>query len=367
MFRGEKSQRSVRKKKTKKSNDEVSQRRKKSFTKKKGGPSQMKKKKDKGEASQLSVDTVIEGGSSLEKRKTKKEAWSGDDVAKRLVGAGLFNADTIASDFKALKEPKPSGGECDKFQAAKSRQPDCPIANDKLIKLSHAPDNFINAARVSIPEFKRTALIAQLPDVSSPANIEDFWRLIFQEEILAMVIALAPQEGSMTLQQFLPAAAGSFANHGKMFLNNKKVDSSVGVTMYNIEILPDGCSNSIHCHVYHIPNWKQKKGCDPVGDLVATVEKIIKTNENTAFVSLNGVGRAGTVMTLFGVMLQIQKESKDVKVKETLEKLRAERCGIVENLDQYQTIHKSLALWFKNKSSDDDVLKKANDYAPNVQ
>lgn len=64
-----------------------------------------------------------------------------------------------------------------------------------------------------------------------------------------------------------------------MFLNNKKVDSAVAMTAYTLEVLPDGCSNSLLSTVYHLHNWKQKQGLENVGELVTTVEKVLKTNE----------------------------------------------------------------------------------------
>lgn len=88
-----------------------------------------------------------------------------------------------------------------------------------------------------------------------------------------------PLECSVTLQQLFPLLSGTFSNHGKMFLNNKKVDSAVAMTAYTLEVLPDGCSNSLLSTVYHLHNWKQKQGLENVGELVTTVEKVLKTNE----------------------------------------------------------------------------------------
>lgn len=82
--------------------------------------------------------------------------------------------------------------------------------------------------------------------------------------------------------------------------------------------------------------------------------------------SMNGIGRAGTMLTLFTSMLSVQK-SKEVNPKEILIKLRGERSGLVENADQFNTVHRAMALWFKNKCSDEEVQKKVVEFAPNVQ
>lgn len=294
-------------------------------------------------------------------KKTKggsKEFWSGEETAKKMVASGFFNNTTINGTFKDLNTTKPPLDSCPSFKnnLHKVRAPDCPIPDEKLIKLSHAPENFICAAKVTVPEFDRTMILTQVPDVSNSQNIEDFWRMIFQENVVSIVIAIMPLESSVTLQQIFPLLNGTYSNHGKMFLNNKKVESTVAMTSYTLEILPDGCSNSLFTTVYHLHNWKQKRGLDRVEDLVTTVEKVLKTNENTVFMSMNGTGRAGAMLALFTAMLQVQK-GKEVNPKETMEKLRAERCGLVDTAEQYGTVHKAMAYWFKNKSKSEEIQK----------
>ena len=92
------------------------------------------------------------------------------------------DAAAIADIFKRLPNDKPSLSNCTSFKTniQKVRAPDCPIPDEKLIKLTHAPGNFICAAKVTVPEFSRTMIVTQVPDVSVPTNIEDFWKMIFQ-------------------------------------------------------------------------------------------------------------------------------------------------------------------------------------------
>ncbi|CAP32115.2 Protein CBG13306 [Caenorhabditis briggsae] len=232
-------------------------------------------------------------------RATTGTTGSGGCIGLLINGEGC-NTGLIACAFKDLRNEKPSLNFCTSFKnnMQKVRAPD-------FVKLTHAPDNFICAAKVVVPEFNRTMIITQVPDVSTPVNIEDFWRMIFQEEVHSVVLAIIPLECSVTLQQMFPILSGTFANHGKMFLNNKKVDSTVAMTAYTLEILPDECSNSLFTTVYHLHNWKQKRGLDNVGDLVSTVEKVLKTNENTVMMSMSGMGRAGTMLALFTSMLHV--------------------------------------------------------------
>ncbi|CAI2350496.1 unnamed protein product [Caenorhabditis sp. 36 PRJEB53466] len=348
-----KSMRSKRKKKSK----ETSERKKKTSIPAAG----QKKEESKRNKTKASKETA-DGVSRAVPAPPPKNDFPGEAVAKKWMTAPTLTLDAISKEFGQVSSAKPAAAKCPRFQAnlPKSRATDCPIADDKLVKLSHAPEGFICAAKLTVPEFKRTALVAQVPDVTKAPMLEDFWRMIFQEEIVSIVLAVMPMECQVSLQQLLPIANGTFANHGKMFLNNKKVESSVGMTAYTLELLPDGCSNSVNTTVYHLLNWKQKKGADNIGELVNTIEKVVKLNENVAFVSMNGTGRAGTMLCVFAGMQLINK-SVDVKMKEILEKLRAERSGLVENAEQYVAVHKAIATWIKTKSKDELIAKKAKE------
>ncbi|EGT33724.1 hypothetical protein CAEBREN_31440 [Caenorhabditis brenneri] len=320
------------------------------------------------------IGLLIDGeGCSKMERKAKakekeKEQWSGEETAKKMMASGVFDTATITNAFKEIKNDKPALVSCNLFKnnLPKIRAPDFPIPDEKLIKLTHAPENFICASKITVPDFNQSVVVTQIPDVSVTQNVEDFWRMIFQEKIHSIVIAVMPLECSVTLQQLFPILSSTFANQGKMFLNNKKVESAVGMTAYSLEILPDGCSNSHFTTLYHIHNWKQKRGLDNVGDLVSTIEKVLKANENAAFMSMYGTGRAGTMLALFTSMLQVCK-GKEANLKEIVEQLRSERCGLVDNAEQFATVYRAMALWFKNKSQDEEIQKKVNEFAPCVQ
>uniref|UniRef100_A0A1I7T3D4 Tyrosine-protein phosphatase domain-containing protein n=1 Tax=Caenorhabditis tropicalis TaxID=1561998 RepID=A0A1I7T3D4_9PELO len=212
---------------------------------------------------------IAEGCSKMERKVKEKEQWSGEEMAKKMIASGIFDSATIATAYKELSNEKPSPSLCKTFSSnqTKARAPEFPIPDDKLIKLTNAPENFVCAAKISVPEFSRTMILSQVPEVSEKQNIEDFWRMIFQ---------------------------------------------------------------------------------------------------NTVFMSMNGIGRAGTMLALFTSMLHVSK-GKEVNTKEIMTKLRSERCGIVDSAEQYGTVYRAMALWFKNKSQDEEIQKKVNEFAPSVK
>lgn len=189
---------------------------------------------------------------------------------------------------------------------------------------------------------------------------------ILQEECLSVVVCSTCSE-LPNLEQLFPITANSFANIGKMFIQTRKVDKDSSIHVFQLELLPDGCSNSIYSNVYHVANWqKQKEPECGYGALVSTLDKILKANTTACLVSHSGVGRCGTMAVMLAAMLQMEQQ-KELNVKEILEKLRGDRSGVVESSEQYVAIYKALVWWIKVKATDEETLKKIDkmtDFVP---
>uniref|UniRef100_A0A1I7T3D5 Tyrosine-protein phosphatase domain-containing protein n=1 Tax=Caenorhabditis tropicalis TaxID=1561998 RepID=A0A1I7T3D5_9PELO len=141
-------------------------------------------------------------------------------------------------------------------------------------------------------------------------------------------------------------------------------DSATIATAYK-ELSNEKPSPSL-CKTFSSNQTKARAPEFPIPD-----DKLIKLtnapeNFNTVFMSMNGIGRAGTMLALFTSMLHVSK-GKEVNTKEIMTKLRSERCGIVDSAEQYGTVYRAMALWFKNKSQDEEIQKKVNEFAPSVK
>lgn len=59
--------------------------------------------------------------------------------------------------------------------------------------------------------------------------------------------------------QYFPLEQGSYKNYGCMFVNNKRVETNDDkCTIYTLEILPDGCSNSNIVKLIHMDQWPDR-------------------------------------------------------------------------------------------------------------
>ncbi|EGT33490.1 hypothetical protein CAEBREN_11092 [Caenorhabditis brenneri] len=272
-----------------------------------------------------------EGRSKMERKvkanKKEKEQWSGEEPAKKMMASGTFNPVSIKKEFLHIQDKRKTRlASCKLYQKNLMcvRARDYPIKDDKLIKLTSG--DFICAAKIVIPDFDKS-----------------------------------------TGKLFPIRQENTFFCHGSIRVITRKIQQqSWAVTHYNLEVHHDGCANPLYTTLVHIQNWKQKEGLDDIGDLVSTTEWLLKANMNILFLSGMGLGRSGTMLALFTVMHSVSK-GQQVSLKKTVEILRQQRCGLVETAPQYATLYRAIALWFKNKSQDEEIQKKVNEFAPCVQ
>ncbi|KJH50127.1 Protein-tyrosine phosphatase [Dictyocaulus viviparus] len=86
-------------------------------------------------------------------------------------------------------------------------------------------------------------------------TIEDFWRMVYQEGCPHIVnLSTCMENGEAAGPQYWPLQPGQYNTYGKMFVNTKKVESEGKYTVYTVEVLPDGCSNSniVKHHIYNL-------------------------------------------------------------------------------------------------------------------
>ncbi|VDM68894.1 unnamed protein product [Strongylus vulgaris] len=90
-----------------------------------------------------------------------------------------------------------------------------------------------------------------------------------------------------------------------MFVNTKKMDEENKFVVYTLEVLPDGCSNSL---LLKLIKAKSDSGKSPSTTMILRMLRIVGSSERIAtgpvvVHCVSGVGRAGTVI-LIDVILQ---------------------------------------------------------------
>uniref|UniRef100_A0A1I7WZN0 Tyrosine-protein phosphatase domain-containing protein n=1 Tax=Heterorhabditis bacteriophora TaxID=37862 RepID=A0A1I7WZN0_HETBA len=86
------------------------------------------------------------------------------------------------------------------------------------------------------------------------------------------------EDGLQKCDEFWPLDNSAFKYYGKMFINNKKVEHQDQYNIYTLEVLPDGCSNSLITRLAHCTVWPDK-GVPPSGRMVLRLLKWMQTLE----------------------------------------------------------------------------------------
>ncbi|KAK6011760.1 Protein-tyrosine phosphatase [Ostertagia ostertagi] len=130
------------------------------------------------------------------------------------------------------------------------------------------------------------------------------------------------EEGEQSCEEFWPTDAGGYKYYGKMFVNNKRIDHQDQYDVYTLEVLPDGCSNSILTRLAHCTTWPEKPG--PVTLLCSA-----------------GVGRTGTFVAIDAVCTRLFK-GYEGNVKDIVLELRRQRAYCIHNELQYFFVYSTV-------------------------
>ncbi|CAP37870.2 Protein CBG20941 [Caenorhabditis briggsae] len=163
---------------------------------------------------------------------------------------------------------------------------------------------------------------------------------------------------------FFPIGNGEHVYHGTMFVNNRRVEAvSEEMTRFAIEVLPEGCSNSIICTITIVKNWSpdsvHAKQAVVIKEIIEMTTFLTKAkDENALVMSKHGAGRAGYFVALAVVVHKLDKATEP-PIQEIVKSLRGQRPRAVESLTQYVSLYTTLFYYIKRKVGRSDGDKKA--------
>ncbi|VDO05416.1 unnamed protein product [Haemonchus placei] len=173
----------------------------------------------------------------------------------------------------------------------------------------------------------REFIMTQVPKTNT---IEDFWRMVFQQQCSGLVLLCNyREESTQSCEEFFPTDAAAYKYFGQMFVNTKKVDHLEKTKIYTIEVLPDGCSNSFVTQLAHFTSWPEKPG--PIGVICNA-----------------GVGRSGAYVAIDVACARLfkgyQSNMKDIALE-----LRRQRACSIDNEVQYFFVYSTVLCYIKAK------------------
>ncbi|CAI2305551.1 unnamed protein product [Caenorhabditis sp. 36 PRJEB53466] len=300
-----------------------------------------KKKKQAGKNSKGSQDdanenAAAEGKSTLDETFEKARlavkntvGWMTQTQAKPGGLLGYFQS-------QQFERSPPEAHKTYGFQANrhKNRNPDFPLYDASRFRLkieSESDNNYINASHVACPPCERKWIVAQHP---MEAYYEDFWKMVFHDEIDVIVAIFSSEDGVPT---YFPTEKGKYFNHGNFWVHCWKMAAPTSknqAASYTIEVLPQGCSNSRFTTILHYPYW-------PKGLVAASPKVILKgiqalqpadkpTKGKYLIHSVDGINRA-PCFVMVDYLVELMFRNNTVDITELITMLRSQRGGAFHN------------------------------------
>lgn len=168
--------------------------------------------------------------------------------------------------------------------------------------------------------------------------------MIFQESSPTLVVLCDFYEtGKEQADAFWPMAAGQYTYHGKMFINNKKAEPAQtkdDPNTYVIEVLPDGCSNSLVTTIYHT---KWRADTVPTTSTLLKLIRAVKGKDGpVTVVSSQGICRAPAFVAIDAAIYRLFKGHKTRMLAVATEMRRQRAMCLGESLHYAFTIQSVL-------------------------
>ncbi|WKY11773.1 hypothetical protein Q1695_003384 [Nippostrongylus brasiliensis] len=189
--------------------------------------------------------------------------------------------------------------------------------------------NYIHASWVRFEKHDRVFIATQAPLENTT---EDFWRMIFQESCSAIINLTNDAEDTDRNVPYFPDKPGAFANYGRMFM-----DEETRFTIYTLEVLPDGCSNS---QLLKLIKAKSDSGKSPSTTMILRMLRIVSTADRVdggpvVVHCVSGVGRAGTVILIDVILQRLFANKLTVDLVEIFQQLRNQRASCIQREAQF--------------------------------
>uniref|UniRef100_A0A0N4ZVD5 Protein-tyrosine phosphatase n=1 Tax=Parastrongyloides trichosuri TaxID=131310 RepID=A0A0N4ZVD5_PARTI len=197
--------------------------------------------------------------------------------------------------------------------------------------------DYIHANYLHLDKTKANYIACQAP---LPTTICDFWRMIWQENVQAIVMLCDIIEcGKKKCEEYFPTASNRMMSFGNFSLTSQKqYEIEKGLRGNEIEIMYKNETKKVmHFHWY---SWPDKGVPDNYLMCLRVMNKAMVCKPPIVVHCSAGVGRTGTIVTIDYLMCKLQKESTTPTLKSIVLELRDCRHKFVQVDLQYLYIHR---------------------------
>ncbi|EGT48258.1 hypothetical protein CAEBREN_32166 [Caenorhabditis brenneri] len=317
----------------------------------------------------LQTKTVVEDKTETQRHtKPKTRSWSGMEVAMSFVNKH--------NDIQKLREEYNflDSLACNKtthaFDANKTRNREGSpkIYDENRVKLNrpgHDDVNYINASFINLKSFNHKVIVAQLPQFENESFVEDFWHMIYQEQITLVYLMVPDKALKSAATTLFKEEYGAYQYVGKMFINNRRADVTGDPKEYTIEVLPEGNSDSVMCQLNHHSTWEHLQQPPKTRPIIKMIHQFLTEkqvqNANVCVVSVFGCGRA---CSFIGALYAINQLNNGIEpnISEIMRDIKQQRPSATESFSQYAGIYAVVLDYISRKrgSKRDPINREIN-------
>lgn len=230
---------------------------------------------------------------------------------------------------------------------SKNRYHDIVPKKKTRVLLNNSYNNYINANWVNSPYSRSILTQAPLEE-----TIEDFWKMVWEQNINIIVMVTNIKENGRTKSTFywspkIPNDSESIAiNEHKVPIITKNAFGSIIVS--TLELVWKG-QKKIVSHV-HFPDWNDfqtPKSTESIHELLKIINKLEKEYHNDPIKNpilyhcSAGIGRSGTLLAIRMGFEYLNRNIKPV-IPKIVTNIRTARAQCVQTVDQYTFIYKTI-------------------------
>ncbi|XP_062576058.1 uncharacterized protein LOC134237898 [Saccostrea cucullata] len=218
------------------------------------------------------------------------------------------------------------------------------------VVLNVSPDNdYINANYIKDVAGKRRYIATQGPRKNT---VQDFWEMIWQEDIRVIVMVTNLIEGSkIKCEQYWPGQ-GEQMTSGQFCLQLMSQKDYANYTQRDINMTNKKTNVVKTINQVQFTAWPDHGTPSPIELLVFyrhVMRLMLMYPESLLVVHCSaGIGRTGTFIALDALYKHGQKEGK-IDIVEYVKIMREDRMNMIQNEDQYVFLYKALYEIFKTK------------------
>ncbi|EGT36059.1 hypothetical protein CAEBREN_30112 [Caenorhabditis brenneri] len=227
----------------------------------------------------------------------------------------------------------------------RNRQGSPKIYDDNRVILNrpgHDDVNYINASFITLKDFNHKLIVSQLPQFENDSFVEDFWHMIYQEQITLVYLMVPDKALKNTPTSLFKDEFGGYQYVGKMFINNRRTEISGDPKEYTIEVLPEGNSDSVMCQVHHHVSWEHMQQAPKTRPIIKMIHQFLTEkqiqNANVCVVSVFGCGRACCFIAALYAINQLNN-GIEPNICEIMKDIKQQRPSPAESFAQYAGIY----------------------------